>query len=146
MDVYFRHDQKCFNFRVAGIIKKDHQVLLSKFNDFYTLPGGRVKFGETTEQAIKRKIVEEIGIKVNINKLLSINENFFEYGEDDYHEVLFVYLCEAQNSADMDENEIIKDKFIYKSINDLVNLNLKPEFLLEELKKLPERISHNINR
>jgi ADP-ribose pyrophosphatase YjhB (NUDIX family) len=149
MDIYFRHDQKCFNFRVAGVIRKDDKVLLSNFGDFYTLPGGRVKFGEHTELAIKREILEELHMNVKVTKLLSINENFFDYGEDEYHEVLFVYLCEIDDDIDLNSiNKIKTDKEQFKFVNykDLFNYNLKPEFLLTELKKLPKSISHNVNK
>jgi len=145
MDIYFRHNQKCFNFRVAAIIRSDDKILLSKFNDVFTLPGGRVKFGETTEKAIQRKIFEELNLKVKISRLSSINENFFEYGPDEYHEVLFIYLCDID---EIDDDKVVKssEEYHFVPFTELVHLNLKPGFLLEELKKLPLKISHNVNK
>jgi ADP-ribose pyrophosphatase YjhB (NUDIX family) len=146
MDIYFRHDYKCFNFRVAAIIKNENQILLKNRGDAWTLPGGRVKFGEMTEQAIKREIYEQLNIPVQVIKLLSINENFFAYGDDDYHEVLFVYHCELVNPQDFQYKNNNEKDYEYKIISDLGNLNLKPEFLLAELKKLPMSITHNVNK
>lgn len=144
MDIYFRHENKCFNFRVSAVINKESKILLSHINDTYTLPGGRVKFGETTEKAIKRAILEEFNVKAEVIKLLSINENFFEYGDDDYHELLFVYSCEINEEIDINEvnnNELMDDIYEFVSINEIMNLNLKPEFLLTELKKLSNYIN-----
>jgi ADP-ribose pyrophosphatase YjhB (NUDIX family) len=147
MDIYFRHDHKCFNFRVAAIIKlDDNRILMSRFNEIYTLPGGRVRFGETTEKALKREIRATLGLEIKIDRLVSINENFFDYGSDEYHEVLFIYLCDL--TAPIQEDIISENDEIYQfiSINELINLKIKPEFLLEELKKLPIRITHNVNK
>ena len=142
MDIYFRHDRKCFNFRVSAVIKNDNRILLSHYNNVYTLPGGRVHFGETTEQSIKRIIQNELNVNVKIIKLLSINENFFEYGDDDYHELLFVYLCELEPSIQEDLN----DQYNFFTVAEMIDLNIKPEFLLTELKKLSGNISHYINK
>ena len=145
MEIYFRHDQKCFNFRVAAIIKTNDKILLSKFNEVYTLPGGRVEFGETTEKAIQRKIFKDLEIKVEVSRLISINENFFEYDVDEYHEVLFTYLCEIDEKIDVDRVSNNNKNFDLVYLNDLTHLNFKPGYLLDELKKIPLKIAHNVN-
>lgn len=147
MDIYYKRNGQCFNLRVAAIIKKDEKILLKKdFEDYYTLPGGRVRFGETTERAIKRIIFEQFNRSISINRLISINENFFTYSEDDYHEVLFIYLCDLKNDdGDLEvENDPINLHAV--SVNDLLQINLQPRFLIEELKRLPLTISHTVNQ
>ena len=42
MYINFKHDNKCFNLRVASVINKDDKILLTKDDKFTTLPGGRV--------------------------------------------------------------------------------------------------------
>ena len=51
------------NIRVAGLIMNDNKVLLQTCDnvDFYSLPGGRVKYMEDTLCAIKRELKEETG-------------------------------------------------------------------------------------
>ena len=51
-----------------GIIRKDNKVvLIKKARGAYTgtldLPGGGIEYGETPEEALKRELFEEVGIK-----------------------------------------------------------------------------------
>ncbi len=56
---------------VSAAIFRDGKVLLvrrarSPGNGFYSLPGGRVEFGETLHQAVKREVDEESGLEIDI--------------------------------------------------------------------------------
>lgn len=145
-DIYFHHDNKCFNLRVSGIVRKDNKVLFYKTiaDDHYSLPGGRVRFGETTEQSIVREIKEKLNIDANVVKLLSINENFFDYANDEYHEILFVYQCELKN--DIHEDSESDKEIKWMNVSGLSKYNIKPESLIDCIKQLPENIEHNIKR
>ncbi len=149
MYINFKHDHKCFNFRVASVIKKGDKILLTSDENYYTLPGGRVLFGETTEKALKRAVLEELNVHIKISKLLSINENFFDYGDDEYHELLLVYLCELEEEVEIDDinnRQVHKRKYYFIPFKDILNLNFKPEFLLSDLKNVSKEITHNVNK
>lgn len=56
---------------VSAAIFRDGKVLLvrrarSPGNGFYSLPGGRVEFGETLHVALAREVDEETGLKIAI--------------------------------------------------------------------------------
>ena len=56
---------------VSGAIFRDDRILLvrrarSPANGFYSLPGGRVEFGESLHTALHREIDEETGLKIEI--------------------------------------------------------------------------------
>ncbi len=56
---------------VSGAIFRDGRILLvrrarSPANGFYSLPGGRVEFGESLHTALHREIDEETGLKIEI--------------------------------------------------------------------------------
>jgi 8-oxo-dGTP pyrophosphatase MutT (NUDIX family) len=66
------------NVRVAAWIENKGRILVSQFPDgVVSLPGGRVKFSETTTEAIQREIVEETGEHLEEIELFSVIENFF---------------------------------------------------------------------
>jgi 8-oxo-dGTP diphosphatase len=56
---------------VSAVIFRDGKVLLvrrarSPAKGFYSLPGGRVEFGETLHAALTREVDEETGLKIDI--------------------------------------------------------------------------------
>lgn len=64
-------------------------------NEHYLMPiGGGIEFGETSEQAAKREVEEEIGAQAHQFRLLGVFENLFSFNGEAGHEVVFVY--EAQ--------------------------------------------------
>jgi ADP-ribose pyrophosphatase YjhB (NUDIX family) len=65
-DVSVMFDDIKFNYRVGLIIEKNNQIIIesSRVVDFSLIPGGRVKTLESTSQAMKREIKEEMGIDI----------------------------------------------------------------------------------
>ncbi len=65
--------------RVAAVIVREGKILLvahKKSNNVYwLLPGGGVKFGEPLKQALKREVMEELGISIAVNELILINDS-----------------------------------------------------------------------
>ena len=110
-DIVIKDEQSNFkfNFRVAGMFINGNKILLQKCkkDNYYSLIGGRVKYGETTFEALKREIEEELGIKISKRntKLTNVSENFFNYEGKRFHELLFIYKI---NSKQMNEIEEVK--------------------------------------
>ncbi len=55
---------------------------------------------EKSVDAVKREIQEELGVEVNVDRMLWINENFFkeETSEEQFHEVCIFYLVELKEN------------------------------------------------
>lgn len=71
------------NLRVGAIIMKDGQFLMvgNRRNPEYLYSvGGRIKFGETAEEAVIREVYEETGVSMEIERLGFVHENYF-YGD-----------------------------------------------------------------
>lgn len=67
------------NIRVGAIIMKGNQFLMAgneQSNYLYSV-GGRVKFGETAEEAVIREVYEETGAQMEVGRLGFVHENFF---------------------------------------------------------------------
>ncbi|WP_407184805.1 NUDIX hydrolase [Bradyrhizobium centrosematis] len=64
---------------VSAAIFRDGKVLLTRrarspAKGFYSLPGGRVEFGESLHQALKREVSEETGLDIAIVDLAGWRE------------------------------------------------------------------------
>src|SRR6202048_4689025 len=56
---------------VSAVIFRDNRILLvrrarSPAKGFYSLPGGRVEFGETLHTALHREVAEETALRIEI--------------------------------------------------------------------------------
>ena len=77
----FRDGDRIFGMRAAGVAVDGGRVLLhrAEFDAFWSLPGGRLMFGETAEDALRREMREEIGVRVGVGPLVWVVENFFDH-------------------------------------------------------------------
>lgn len=84
-DCTVKIDDGLLNVRVGAIILKDGKFLMVK-NDrekyFYSV-GGRIKFGETAQEAVVREVLEETGVRMEIDRLGFVHEHFFKTDAQD---------------------------------------------------------------
>lgn len=147
-----------FNFRVVGVAIHDDRVLLhqAEGDSFWSLPGGRVEFGEAAEQTLRREMREELDVDVEVVRLLWLVENFFVYDGKNYHELspYFLmrlpesspYLTEAGPYKCAEPGSNLVFQWFSTKAEVLVGLPLLPSFLQTEFRQLPETIQHVIHR
>ena len=69
------------NIRVGALIVKDGKILMvQSSHDYLYSVGGRIKMGETAEEAVVREVFEETGVRIRIKRLIAVHENYF-YGD-----------------------------------------------------------------
>jgi len=97
---------------VGVIVQKDNSVLLVKRayeprKGLWSIPGGKVKLGESIRQAAVREVQEECSITVNINDIISVVDliDRDEHGKIKYHFVVIDFLAqyidgELQSASD----------------------------------------------
>ena len=150
--VVFEANETRFNYRVAGIALREGQVLLQyqAGMDHWCLPGGRVEFGETSVDALKREMLEETEETVQVGRLLWVAESFFRSEEQKYHELGFYYLMEFAFSSSVmraAESIVIREgqelvTFQWHEIAELDRVTLYPTFLIEGIQQMPAQTVH----
>jgi ADP-ribose pyrophosphatase YjhB (NUDIX family) len=81
----------------AAIVRDGRLLLVKRLRppepDAWSLPGGKVDFGEPLASAIPREIREEIGVEIALERLLLVAETI---GLDGQHWVSPVYLARLE--------------------------------------------------
>ena len=142
-----------FNYRVVGIALNGDRVLLhrAEMDDFWSLPGGRVELLEPGAEALKREMREELGVEIQIERLVWVVENFFEFDNKSYHELAFYFLmtlpqgfCKRGETFPANDGQI---KLIFKwyGLKELKDIPLYPAFLRKGLNSIPETIQHIVH-
>lgn len=70
-----------------------------KLQEFYRPLGGGIEFGETSQQALQREMVEELGVTVRLVRNLGTLESIFVHDGAPYHELVILWLAEFDNPA-----------------------------------------------
>ncbi|MEG0898876.1 MAG: NUDIX hydrolase [Oscillospiraceae bacterium] len=144
-------DKNWFRYRAAAIIIENGCVLLAsnETSDYYYSVGGGVHFGEAAEEAVVREVLEETGVKYEVDRLAFIHENFFmgDGATKDLkcHEIAFYFLMKTRGSQELNSNSVCADGKEYMNwipIDELKRYNQYPKFFAEKLKNLPNYIEH----
>jgi 8-oxo-dGTP pyrophosphatase MutT (NUDIX family) len=147
-----------FQMRVAGLGFQNGYVLVHRavHENFWTFPGGRAEIGETSEETLRREMMEEIGVDVTIGRLLWSVENFFHYEEMDWHELGLYYLMDIPADFPFDPDGIVhrvqdgdndlEFKWVRATREALVALDIPPYFIAEEIENLPATSRHLVWR
>ncbi|MBO4358399.1 MAG: NUDIX domain-containing protein [Erysipelotrichaceae bacterium] len=148
---YILDDQK-FNYRVCAVITSDQKILAmqDELSPYYYLPGGRVRLGETAEDAIIREIEEELNIRSEIIRPLWLVQGFFNEDVDrlDYHEICIYYLMDISGSDIFDKGDRFtlheKDHthvFEWIPFDRLKDEYFYPVFLKKDIYDLPDNFT-----
>ena len=146
-----------FNFRAAAVIVDDGYALLHRatFEDFWSLPGGRVEVGEPSAATVARELGEELGpaCEARVDRLLWVVENFFTYEGERVHELGMYYhvtlgaSCPflakerpfdgVETDLPLHEGEPVQLIYQWFPLDALANFALYPRVLRERLARLP---------
>ena len=145
-DILFKTEDHVFSYRVAGILVENGKILLQR--DIYgnhAVVGGHVSFMEQTKETLVREFMEELHVKIGVDDLLAVNENFFMWGDKPCHQVHFYYAVHLEDDTffregvvsgyDELDNMRVDLDYLWVPLEELQNISVYPR----ELRKLLEK-------
>lgn len=148
-------DDGIINIRVGAIIMKDGKILMvgNDKNDYLYSVGGRIKFGETAEQAVLREVFEETGVKLEIDRLGFVHENYFYLTSSPksgklVYEISFYFYMKVPDNFSVECGIFLEDnskeylKWVAPSDE---KLKIYPEFFKTELNNPKSYVRHFIS-
>lgn len=144
-------DNGYINLRVGAIILKNGKFLMvgNQKDDYLYSVGGRIQFGETAEEAVVREVFEETGVKMEVDRLGFIHENFFygDYGRKEdkliYEVSYFFYMKTPSDFEPVCESftdDESKEKLVW--VDESSKITYYPTFFKEELKNPCKSVKH----
>jgi 8-oxo-dGTP pyrophosphatase MutT (NUDIX family) len=151
MKITKKSDLVRFKYRVAGLALYQGHVLIHQFegSDYWSLPGGNVELGESSEEALVRELYEEAGLEIEVVRLLWVHENYFvRHSGKQVHEICFYYLIRLKKEETfrfIGAEGKTKLYFKWALLEDLALIPLVPTFLKTNLHLLPGQPVHIVS-
>ena len=144
-------DDGILNIRVGAIIMQDRKILMvgNERADYLYSVGGRIQFGETAEEAIVREVLEETGVKMEVDRLGVVHENYLygdapsKQGKLVYEISLFFYMKVPHDFAPVSVSfteDNSKEYLRWISLDE--NRKVYPEFFRTELRNPTDAVKY----
>lgn len=148
MDFRTKIANHSFGVRVSALMIKDGSIYLAKSpKEEYYLIGGAILVNELTEDAIKREVLEEVGVGIDVGPLAFVVENQFIREGIAFHQIEFLYLVTplSEPNAYMEEgNQTRHCEWV--ALDKLNEITLNPAFLKTALQEWDGQVKHFISK
>jgi ADP-ribose pyrophosphatase YjhB (NUDIX family) len=145
------------HFTVSGLILNEQRKILLVYHNklnVWLYPGGHIEENETPEEALKREVLEETGLEIEI--IGEIDENLSDInnditvlhkpyvilcerirGKDEHYHIDMVYQCKILKNKQLRFNESESKGIGFFDVNEINTISLFPNFrnLLNQLFK-----------
>ena len=152
-DLLFQDEKSIFNFRSAGVLIRDNKFLVQRERNGaeYALPGGHVKFGETSAEALVREFKEETGADILCGRLIWVEECFWNWGNKKAHTLVYYHLVSLENSFDIPSDHFASQKdncgvvLEWASFEKIQRLKIYPYFIKDKIGNISQEIEHFVS-
>lgn len=109
------------------LIDNRKEEILDAANGKWEVPGGKIEFGESPEDAVKRELLEETGYTVKVNGIIPYsNVSMWEYSDYKQHTVIFFYICELEDKKHIEIHDNRINTYKWITANELTDYNFLP--------------------
>lgn len=155
MDIRLFSGDIKFKYRVSAVIINNDKLLVNKYDEKrFCLPGGYAEVGESSLEAIKREVKEEVQLEIKDAKYIGLIENFFtNFRGDKTHGLDFYYIIKISNTeaekidmnyVENDKDGIVEHHFSWINISELNLYELVPDTLIKVIQKKEENFHYII--
>ncbi len=154
-DLTVKIEDGILNIRVGAIIMRENKFLMVEndmFDYLYSV-GGRIKFGESAEQAVVREVFEETGVKMEVDRLGFVHENFFPGDSlvkrgNVVHEISFFFYMKVPKDFEpvctSFTEDGLKERLVWITADE--PKKYYPEFFRSELENPSPYVKHFVTR
>ena len=123
--------------RCRAVILNEEKMLVVKHSpdfDFYAFPGGKLEYGEDVLECMERELVEELGIRPNIGRLLYVRSFI---NKEKIQSIQFFF--EIKNSADYLNTEELARSHAHEIteiiwVNKTDTIKIRPTNIMQDFK------------
>ena len=154
-DLELMTEEGRFHYRVGAIIFHRGKFLLMRNEEapYSYSVGGKVRLGESSEEAVRREVLEETGVELEIERVVAFHEQFFqeEVTGDHTHEIGLYYLMADSKELDHVSCHSVTtrgagEELFWAAPNEVGEVGFVPSSIGEILTKLPEQFVHIVER
>lgn len=154
-DCGFTRESHWFRYRAAAIIVEEGCVLFAgnPCEDYLYSVGGAVHMGESAQDAVVREVLEETGVKYEIQHLAVVHENFFNDSTGtlaglNCHEICLYFVMKPRGTRELNSNSWningIREDMHWIPMDDLDRYKTFPTFLKDYLSREHTGVEHII--
>ena len=93
--IRFGDGDRRFSMRVGAVILHEDHALVERGEEggaeYWFLPGGRAEIGEPAGDTLRREMLEELGVDVEVGRLTHVIEYFFGMDGVEYHQLALYF-------------------------------------------------------
>ena len=112
---------------------------MSRFGEYYALPGGGQRVGEMLNETVRRELLEETGYSVIPQRLSGIYERISEnHGDGVGHKIYFIFLCKlaSEQKKTPTETDRFQIGMEWVDVREIRQKNLFPRAIRDNISSL----------